>query len=64
MIWIGILTEVVIILMFVYLPLFNKFIGTGPFEPKYWLLLISMIPSLIITDEIRKWVLRNRKKSA
>ena len=64
MIWIGILTEVVIILMFVYLPIFNEFIGTGPFEPKYWLLLISMIPSLIVTDEIRKWVLRNRKKSA
>ena len=64
MIWIGILSEVVIILMFVYLPFFNNFIGTGPFELKYWLLLVSMIPSLIITDEIRKWVLRNRKKSA
>ena len=64
MLWIGILTEVVIILMFVYLPVFNNFIGTGPFEAKYWLVLISMIPSLIITDEIRKWVLRIRKKSA
>jgi P-type Ca2+ transporter type 2C len=64
MIWIGILTEVVIILMFVYLPVFNNFIGTSPFDPKYWVLLVGMIPSLIITDEIRKWVLRNRKKSA
>ena len=64
MLWIGILSEVVIILMFVYLPVFNNFIGTGPFEPKYWLILIGMIPSLIITDEIRKWVLRIRKKSA
>ncbi len=64
MIWIGILTEVVVVLMFIYLPVFNNFIGTGPFEAKYWLLLISMIPSLIVTDEIRKWVLRNRKKSA
>ena len=64
MIWIGIFSEVVIILMFVYLPFFNNFIGTGPFELKYWLLLVSMIPSLIIADEIRKWVLRIRKKSA
>lgn len=64
MLWIGILTEIVVIMLFVYLPLFNNFIGTGPFEPKYWLILISMIPSLIITDEIRKWVLRIRKKSA
>jgi Ca2+-transporting ATPase len=63
MIWIGILTEVVVILMFVYLPVFNNFIGTGPFEAKYWLILICMIPALTITDEIRKWVLRNRKKS-
>jgi len=64
MIWIGILTEVVIILMFIYMPVFNNFIGTGPFEAKYWLILIGMIPSLIITDEIRKWILRIRKKSA
>ncbi|MCJ7519992.1 MAG: HAD-IC family P-type ATPase, partial [Anaerolineaceae bacterium] len=64
MIWMGILTEVVIILMFIYMPVFNNFIGTGPFEAKYWLILIGMIPSLIITDEIRKWMLRIRKKSA
>jgi magnesium-transporting ATPase (P-type) len=64
LLWIGILTEIVIILMFVYLPVFHNFIGTNSFDPKYWLLLICTIPSLIITDEIRKWVLRNRKKSA
>ncbi|MDP2965106.1 MAG: cation-transporting P-type ATPase [Pelolinea sp.] len=64
MLWIGILTEIIIILMFVYLPVFNKFIGTGPFEAKYWLILVCMIPALTITDEIRKLVLRNRKKSA
>ena len=64
MLWIGILTEIVVILLFIYLPFFNNFIGTGPFNPKYWLVLISMIPSLIIADEIRKWVLRIRKKSA
>jgi len=64
MVWIGILSEIVIILMFVYLPFFNNFIGTGPFDIKYWPLLVAMIPSLIVTDEIRKWVLRTRKKSA
>lgn len=64
MLWIGILSEIVVILIFIYVPLFNNFIGTGPFELKYWLILISMIPSLIIADEIRKWVLRIRKKSA
>jgi len=64
MVWIGILSEIVIILLFVYLPFFNNFIGTGPFDIKYWPLLVAMIPSLIVTDEIRKWVLRTRKKSA
>lgn len=64
MLWIGILTEIAAILLFIYVPFFNNFIGTGPFDVKYWLILISMIPSLIIADEIRKWVLRIRKKSA
>ena len=64
MLWIGILTEIAAILLFVYVPFFNSFIGTGPFDVKYWLILISMIPSLIIADEIRKWVLRIRKKIA
>jgi len=62
MIWIGILTEVIIVIMFVYFPVFNTFIGTGPFAVKYWILLVGLIPSLIIIDEIRKWFLHRKEK--
>jgi magnesium-transporting ATPase (P-type) len=63
LIFIGILTELAVILLFVYAPVFNKFIGTGPFSFNYWPLLFATIPSLIITDEIRKLVLRRNQKN-
>jgi Ca2+-transporting ATPase len=62
MLWIGILTEVCMILLYVYSPIFNTFIGTDPFPIKYWLFQILLIPSLIITDEIRKWFLYRKGK--
>jgi len=61
MIWIGILTEIIVIFAIVYIPFFQKFIGTNSFPLKNWLFLSAWIPSLIIVDEIRKWI--KRKKS-
>ncbi len=62
MLWIGILSEVVIVALMIYVPLLNNFIGTGPFPLKYWGFLAAWIPSLIVMDEIRKWFLRRREK--
>lgn len=62
MLWLGIVSELVIVAMVIYVPLFNSFIGTGPFPLKYWLFLAAWIPSLIVMDEIRKALLRRREK--
>ena len=61
MIWIGILSEVLVILAIVYVPFMQDFIGTGPFEAKYWLYHILWIPSLPLVDSIWKAV-QNRKE--
>lgn len=64
MIWIGIATELVLILLIVYTPFMNSFIGTGPFPPIYWLFLVAWIPSLIIVDEIAKYFKRRKEKKS
>ena len=62
MIWIGILTELIVIAAIVYLPFFNQFIGTNSFSLKYWPFLFAWTPLLMVADEIRKWI-ENRSKS-
>lgn len=62
MIWIGILSELSLLAAIVYLPFLHAFIGTNSFSIKYWIFLIAWIPSLIITDEIRKWFVRRKEK--
>lgn len=62
MIWIGIATELVLILLIVYTPFMNRFIGTGPFPPIYWLFLLAWVPALIVVDEIAKWIKRRKEK--
>jgi magnesium-transporting ATPase (P-type) len=62
MLWIGITTEVLLVFAIIYLPLFHSFIGTGSFPLRYWGFLILWIPSLVIVDELRKWLLRKKEK--
>lgn len=64
MIWIGIASELVLILLIVYTPFMNKFIGTGPFPPIYWVFLAAWIPSLIVVDEIAKYFKRRKDKKS
>jgi len=64
MIWIGIASELVLIVLIVYTPFMNKFIGTGPFPPIYWLFLLIWTPSLIIVDEIAKYFKRRKDKKS
>jgi magnesium-transporting ATPase (P-type) len=62
LIWIGIASELVLILLIVYTPFMNTFIGTGPFPPIYWLFLFAWIPALIIPDEIAKYFKRRKER--
>lgn len=61
LLWIGVFTEVIFILLFIYSPVFNQFIGTGPFDLKYWPFLALGIPLIIAADEIYKRVLRSKR---
>ncbi len=58
LIWLGILSELVLVVMIVYVPFLNQFIGTGPFPAWYWLFLVPFIPALTIIDEIAKFIKR------
>ena len=60
LIWLGIGTELVLILALVYLPVGNAVFGTAPFAPAYWLFLVALVPALLVADELRKAVLRRR----
>ena len=52
----------ILILAMVYVPFMQRFIGTGPFEAKYWLFHLLWIPSLPIVDAIRKALVSRKEK--
>ena len=60
----GILTELTIITALIYVPVLANVFGLHPVGVKYWLLLVSFIPSVFIADEIRKLIIRlvNKRK--
>jgi potassium/sodium efflux P-type ATPase len=63
MIWVGISTELALVLLIVYVPLFQGFIGTGPFPVENWLFLFAWTPALLLVDEVRKlWIHRRGGK--
>ena len=65
MVWAGIASELIIILMIIYVPFLQQAIGTAPFPLENWLFLIACAPVLLIAEEIRKAVARSmdRKKT-
>jgi hypothetical protein len=64
---VGIASELLAVAAFVYLPPFQRFIGTNSFPLINWLFLFAWMPSLLLVDELRKWAMRKhlmRKKMA
>ena len=62
LIWVGVASELLVLLGIVYVPFLQKFIGTGPFDPKYFLLHLLWIPLLPIADAIRKAFVRSKEQ--
>jgi magnesium-transporting ATPase (P-type) len=64
LVWIGIVSELMIIFMVVYVPPLQDIVGTAAFSPGNWLFLFMWAPLLFIADECRKALLRTweRKK--
>ena len=58
LLWLGIATELVVILAVIYVPFIARIIGTAAFPLRNWVFLFAWIPSLIILDEIRKAMMR------
>lgn len=60
-IFIGILSELLLLVAMLYLPALQQFIGTNALSLKDWLFLLAISPSLLIFDEIRKKMARKEK---
>jgi magnesium-transporting ATPase (P-type) len=56
--WVGIISELLLIVLIVYAPPFQKIIGTQAFSAANWLFLFAWAPLLLIADECRKFLLR------
>jgi magnesium-transporting ATPase (P-type) len=62
LLWVGIVSEILLILLIVYAPPLQKIIGTQAFPPENWLFLAAWAPLLLVADECRKLVLRRRHR--
>jgi P-type Ca2+ transporter type 2C len=62
LIWVGIASELAILVCIIYIPLFQQIFKTSslPFFPN-WIFLFALMPSLLLADEIRKALIRWRK---
>ncbi len=61
-IWVGIATELVVISVIVYVPVFQQIFGTATFPPEYWLFLLAWAPVLLVAEELRKGILRWKER--
>ncbi len=59
LLWVGIASELAIILLIVYAPPLQSIVGTEPFDPENWLFLFAWAPLLLVADECRKLLLRS-----
>jgi len=64
LIWVGILTELALIFMIIYVPFLQNAIGTAAFPLENWLFLFAWTPLLLVVDELRKALLRWRERGA
>ena len=61
LVWVGIASEVAIVVAIVYLPPLQAVIGTAAFPAWVWLPLLASTPLLLVADELRKSRVRARR---
>jgi hypothetical protein len=54
LVWVGITTELALIVVLVYLPVLQRLFGTAPFPLGNWLFLFAWTPLLLLADAGRK----------
>ncbi len=62
LIWIGIVSELVVVALLVYVPFLQGLFETGPFAIWEWAFLFAWAPSLLLMDEARKFYLRRKDR--
>jgi len=55
----GILTEIVLVLIFFYVPPLSNFFGFEPVSGWSWLFALACVPACLVADEIRKAIMRS-----
>ena len=64
LVWVGIATELVVILGIVYLPALQRVFGTHALSLQDWGFLLAWTPALLMADEARKWLERHLERRA
>ena len=62
MIWIGIVSELLIVSLIIYVPFFQQVFGTASVPMINWVFLFAWTPLLLLADEFRKALLRRRER--
>jgi sodium/potassium-transporting ATPase subunit alpha len=57
---VGVGVEIVLLLLFVYTPIGNAFLGTAPLQAPPWLLIVVLAVTFGLLEELRKWFVRRR----
>jgi len=58
LLWIGIGTELLLVLLIDYMPFFQRIMGTAAFPVQNWWFLFAWTPALLLVDEFRKLLIR------
>jgi len=61
-VWVGIGTELMLIVLLLYVPVLQQLFGTAPFPLWNWLFLFAWTPLLLVADEGRKALVRRRAR--
>jgi potassium/sodium efflux P-type ATPase len=64
LIWFGIISELVILCLFIYTPFLQPIFGTAVFPVENWLFLFALSPVLLLADEVRKALLRRKERQS
>ena len=63
LLWVGIATEILLLLLIVYVPVLQTVFGTQAFPAGTWVFLLAWVPSLLLVDEVRKALVRRSQKT-
>jgi len=63
LLWIGIASELVLVLLLIYVPFLQRIFGTAGFPLEQWGFLFALAPLLLLADELRKALVRRRART-